>query len=400
MAMTMQIGVGLSLQEDPILAVKEAVRQARASIKKEKIDLAVVFSSSALAKAEMLKTISDLLGSTAIIGCSAAALISSQGIFQHGLLIMLLAFPEGITFNAACTKEISAKTSLIAGEELGEKLLHGFQTMRRNISVIFSDGEMKNGLNFIYGLQEKLGQSFPIVGASASDKLRFLKTYTYFNQEISSNAACGLLLGGKLIFGLGVKHGWKPLGKPRYVTKSAGNTIYEIDHKPAANIYEEYLTRNIAALTKELKHISMLYPIGIYLPGEEEYLLRNLVSIEKDGSLILQGDIPQGSLIRLMIGTKESCLAATKQAIEETQKGLFDQQADFIFVFNSLSRYSLLGRRAKEELEIIKAACGPDTPLVGIYTYGEQAPLKAIDYHGKAYFHNQTITILAIRGTN
>lgn len=398
--MAIQIGVGLSLQKDPVQAAKEAVRQARASIIKEKVDLAIVFSTSALAQPAMLKTISDLLSSTAVLGCSAAALISNQGVFLHGLLIMLLAFPEGITFNAACTKEISAKTSLIAGEELGEKLLHGFQTMRRNISVIFSDGEMKDGLNFIYGLQEKLGQSFPVVGASASDKLRFVKTYIYFNQEISGNAACGLLLGGKLIFGLGVKHGWKPLGKPRYVTKSAGNIVYEIDHKPAVNIYEEYLARNTAALIKELKHISVLYPIGIYLPGEEEYLLRNLVSIEKDGSLILQGDIPQESLIRLMIGAKESCLAATKQATEEAQKGLFDQQADFIFVFNSLSRHSLLGRRAKEELEIIKAAFGPDTPLIGIYTYGEQAPLKAIDYHGKTYFHNQTITILAIRGTN
>jgi hypothetical protein len=101
-----------------------------------------------------------------------------------------------------------------------------------------------------------------------------------------------------------------------------------------------------------------------------------------------------------MIGTKESCLAATKQATEEVKKGLCDQKADFIFVFNSLSRHFLLGRQAKEELEIIKSACGPDVPMIGIYTYGEQAPLKAIDYRGKAYFHNQTITILAIRGAN
>jgi len=37
-------------------------------------------------------------------------------------------------------------------------------------------------------------------------------------------------------------------------------------------------------------------------------------------------------------------------------------------------------------------------PIIGFYTYGEQAPLKAISYHGHAYSHNQTIAVLALGG--
>ena len=70
----------------------------------------------------------------------------------------------------------------------------------------------------------------------------------------------------------------------------------------------------------------------------------------------------------------------------------------FAFVFDSVSRYILLGRQANKELEIIKEGLGNDTPIIGIYTYGEQAPLRAIKYQGKTYFHNQTITILGIEG--
>ncbi|MBM3246906.1 MAG: hypothetical protein FJZ13_06270, partial [Candidatus Omnitrophica bacterium] len=288
------------------------------------------------------------------------------------------------------------KSTVNAGEELGKKLLYGFRGVRRDLGVMFSDGLIQDGSGLITGCQEKLGISFPLAGASASDNLSFKKTYLYYNQEIFSDAACGMLWGGKLNFGLGIKHGWKPLGKPRRVTKAKDNMVNEIDGLPAVKIYEEYFAKDIAGLRKDLKHISIFYPIGIYLPGEEEYLLRNISSIKEDGSLVFQGSVPQDCQIRLMIGTKESCLAATEQAAQEVKKGTQGRPLNFIFVFESVSRYLLLGRQAKQELEIIKTQLGADVPLIGIYTYGEQAPLRSINYRGKTYFHNQTVTILGV----
>jgi hypothetical protein len=99
-----------------------------------------------------------------------------------------------------------------------------------------------------------------------------------------------------------------------------------------------------------------------------------------------------------MIGTKESCLSATHQALYEMKQGLAGKPINFVFVFDSISRYILLGRQANSELEIIKEELGKDTPIIGIYTYGEQAPLKAINYQGRSYLHNQTITILGLGG--
>jgi len=402
----MQIGVGLSTDKDPVLAAEEATRLAKANMYNETFDLAIAFSSIDLSCASLLKTISLSLENAPIIGCSGAAIISNQGIFKHGLAVLLFSLPEDVYFNTACVRDIKTKTSLSAGKELGEKLLYGFKGSPRDLSIVFSDGLMEEGSNLVYGLQESLGRSFPLVGASASDNLRFFKTYLYFNQEVFSDAACGILWGGKLNFGLGIKHGWKPLGKPRYVTNSRGNIVYEIDNASATKIYEEYLACNLNELRKELKYISIFYPIGIHLPGEEEYLLRNILSIEEDGSLVLQGDVPQGSQIRLMIGTKESCLAATQQAVEEVKKVLplpiierkKKTSNNFVLVFDSISRYLLLRRDANKELQIIKEGLGQDTPIIGIYTYGEQAPLMATSYQGRSYFHNQTITILAMGG--
>ncbi len=404
--MNLNVSVGLSTEKDPIMAAKEAARQALIKFPGEKIDLAIAFSSIDLAYPVLLKTLSSSLNHAPIIGGSGAAIISNQGVFKHGLALMLLGLPKEADLNTACVKDIKTKTALAAGKELGEKLLAGLKDTRRVLSVIFSDGLMDEGSNLIQGLQERLGKSFPLAGASASDNLRFLKTYIYFNQELLMDSAAGILFGGRLTFGLGIKHGWKPLGKPRTVTKSLGNIIYEIDGEPAAKIYEEYLARNLRELKKEIKQLSVLYPIGMYLAGEKEYLLRNVISIEDSGAMRLQGNITQGSLIRLMIGTKESCLLATQQALNEARKGLLSQASDmsrgrsnnFVLVFDSASRYMLLRRDADKELKLIKEGLGENTPIIGLYTYGEQAPLAAISYQGQAYFHNQSIAILAMGG--
>jgi hypothetical protein len=401
------IGVGLSLGKNATAAAEEATRIAKINkTNKEKIDLALVFSSTGLSAAGLSKTLNSLLSGIPIIGSTGAAIISNQGVFENGLVLMLLSFPKGIYFSTAYTKDIKTKNAISSGEELGEKLLYGFKNLPRNLSLIFLDRLIEDSSNFIYGLQERLGQSFPFLGVSASDTAQSLKTSLYFNQGIINDGCAGILWGGRLAFGLGIKHGWKPLGKPHTVTASSGNIVETIDGEPAVKLYEEYLACDIPKLKKDLKHFSIFYPIGVFIEGEQEYLLRNIINIEEDGSLVCQGNIPQTSTIRLMISTKETCLNATYQAIDEAKKNLSSQVIKFskektsslAIVFSSISRYTLLRREAKRELEIIKENLLPDTPIIGLYTYGALAPLKASSYRGRAYFHNQTISVLIIEG--
>ena len=402
----MKVGIGLSIQRNTLLVGREVWDQASIKIGKDKIDFAILFTTINLASASLLKIIKNKLAGQPLIGCSSQAVITNSGIYKHAALLVLISC-EGLNMNAAFVKDIKTKGALSAGEELGGKLVQEFTGSQREFGIFFCDGLMEEGSKLILGLQERLGKSFPIIGASASDNLRFHKTYLFFNQEIFTDAAVGILLGGGLSFGLGIKHGWKPLGKPRTVTDSHGNVIERIDNKPAVSIYRDYFAKDIAGLKKELKYISTLYPIGLYLEGEEEYLLRNILSIEDNGSLVCQGDIPLGSQIRLMIGNKESCLLAARQASEEAKQNLSAlklgqpqkySSIDIAFVFDSASRYSLLRRGAIEELKMVKNAIGEDVPIAGFYTYGEQAPLKAIGYHGEAHFHNQTISVLGLGG--
>lgn len=396
--MNILTGIGISREKDTLKAAIEAAKEAKVKLRQAKASLAIVFSTIEFSHPNTLKLLHNILGDLPLVGCSSFGLFAGDDILKFGIMVILLSVPEEIYFNVASIKEVSTKTAVMAGEELGDKLSYGFKNVRRDMSVIFSDGLMRDASGFIWGLQERLGKSFPLAGASASDNITFTKTFQYFGSDVFSDGACGILWGGKLNFGLGIKHGWKPLGKPRYVTKSSDNIVYEIDGLPAATIYKEYFSLGLPQLRKELKRISVFYPIGIFLPGEKEYLLRNILSIEDSGALVFQGNVPQESMIRLMIGTKESCLEAARQAAEEAKRALSSKAINFVLVFNSVSRYILLGRQANKEAEIIRGVFGKNTPIIGIFTYGEQAPLKAIDYQGRAYFHNQSIEVIAIGG--
>ncbi|MFA5320599.1 MAG: FIST N-terminal domain-containing protein [Candidatus Omnitrophota bacterium] len=400
--MSIKAGLGISTDKDSIKAVKEAVLQAKQNLGDNvPPNVAIVFSSMEFAHLTMVKTISSMLGPIDVLGCSTAAVICNAGIFRHAIGIMLLSITSDTYYATGNITDIKYKTAMKAGEEFGEKLLAGFKSARRDLGIVFSDGMIDKNSNLIYGIQERLGSSFPLVGALAMDNLRYSKTFVYYNQTVESDAACGLIMGGNVNFGLGIKHGWKPLGKPRFITRASGNIAYEIDDIPAATVYEDYLDCNLKELRLELRRIGTFYPIGIYLPGEEEYLLRNITDIGEDGSLILQGNIPENSQIRLMIGTKETCFTAAEQAVNEAKSDLtansaFFPKINFALVFDSISRYMLLGRDAEKELDAVKKAVGPGVPVIGLYTYGEQGPLKSIDYHGKVYLHNQTISVLLV----
>lgn len=404
------IGVGLSLEKNPIAAAKEAAKLAKSRMQKGKVDLIIAVGSLSLSYLTLLKTISGSLPGAPIIGCSSPAIISSEGIFKDGLLLMALGFPADIYFNTALTKDIRAKNGLASGEELGGKLSHKIPNIPRALSLIFSNASAEENEKLIAGLQEKLGKSFPLIGAYLGDNTPSFRNYIYYNHEIVGDSCVGLLLGGRLNFGLGIRHGWKSLGKPHTATLTRGNIVEEIDGQPAIKFYQDYLGYDTNQLKNDLKLISVFYPLGVTVSNEEEYLLRSTLSIENDGSLRSQNNVPQGSKIRFMIGTKEACLEATKVAVEETKqivsRPITEQIAEkkkdgisrFALVFSSFYRHRLLRDEVEKELAIIKEGLGEKTPFIGFSTYGELAPLKTVSYRGEMYSRSHTLTILTIEG--
>jgi hypothetical protein len=384
---TIRAGLGLSTRKEHLLAARDALGMAQTQLASSQADLAIVISSPEFAHSGTLNAIKNALGPTPLVGASSRAVISAHGVDQHGLAVALVKFPEAAFCHAACVQDIKNKSGMDAGEELGEKLLRGFKGFQKDFGFVLSDvpAEMNSGI--IAG---------PLIGASLFDHLRVAGLTVYFEQYPLKNAVAGTLFGGKARLGLGVAHGWRPLGKPRLATKSQDNILYEINDLSASTLYEEYFACPLARLKKDLARISTYYPIGIQLGDKGKYLLRGVVSLEDNGSLIFQNPIPEQSSIRLMISTKESCLQATEEAALEAKNNLAGQEAKLVLVFNSVSRSIVLDEDINKEAKIIQDAFSPGVPCIGLMSYGEQSPIISVDYRGKVYFLDHSIVVAAI----
>ncbi len=392
----MLIGIGFSKTWDSFNAAKEASLLAKLQSHQREIDLAIVFCSTHYNGKEILRGIKEILPEAKIFGCTTAGIILSSGIENQGVAILAIKSIK-INFGLGAVQDIRSGEENFKGKELAKASLDSLGPHKKSFFMMLSDGLIANSSELIRGAQDVLGRSFPFVGGASSDNFTFNQTFQFFQTQVLTNSAVGIVFGGEINFGLGTKHGWKPLGKPRIATRCQGNIIKEIDAVPAIKIYEEYFGKDSQELHKiKLATMTVLYPLGVFVSGEQEYLLRNAIDVTGDGSLVCQGDVPQGSEIRLMMGNKESCLMAAEQAAREVIDNMHGKIPKLAFIFNSMARQKILGKLANKEIEIVKATLGEETQIFGFYTYGEDAPLKALNYFGQTYFHNETIAILGM----
>jgi hypothetical protein len=389
----MRVGVGLSDREDAFSAGREAAIVAQRQAKETEADLVIVFASANFEQKDLLKGVISVTGRAPLLGCTGAGEITVRGVEKRAIAVMIVS-SDKIEFATGLGEKIKENARAAGHHAAREAVKKGIKN--RSVFMMLPDGLTGNGADIIRGVQEILGTSFPIVGGSAADEFLFERTFQYYKGEIFSNSVCGVLLGGDIAFGLGARHGWRPLGKHRKVTRAHLNRIEKIDNKPAVEIYEDYFEKDIDNLREPLARMAILYPLGMAVPGEEEYLVRNALRVEKDGSLVCVGEVPEGTEIRLMMSSKELVLEAARIAANEALKGMEGVEIKLAIIFNSISRNKLLGRMAEREIEVVREVLGRDVPIIGFYSYGEQAPLRAQMHIGKSYFHNESIVILAI----
>lgn len=392
------IGVGTSSSEEAKKAAAEAAQRALAAARHPKDhppDLVIAFCSSLYPQAEILRTLHSLLHPKSFIGCSTAGEISSLGPSRRSIVLLVL---SSTTIHTSIGVGHSVHENPRAAGQQAAFMAAKNSPPKRHAFLIFPDSLAGNGADIIRGAQENLGTSFPIAGGSAGDDFRFQKTHQYFQQELLTDAVVGVLFSGELTVGIGVRHGWRPISKPQRVTKAHGNRVEELDGTRAANLYEEYFGAHAEELKQEaLARLTLAYPLGMAIPGEDEYLLRNVLKVDASGALVYTAEIPEQARVRLMMSNRQAVMSAAQTAAEKALQALGGKKPSLGFIFNSVARLKLLGFRAAEEIALVQKTLGPNpVPLIGFYGYGEQAPLGAEIHRGQSHFHNESVVVVSL----
>lgn|GEM_PF-1195139 len=394
--MPTSISIGFSQHPDPQNAALQACVQVKSQLNATETDLILVFASPAYIIPETQAVITRALKPKHLVGSSTGGIIMSNGVTNRGIAIVGIITDE-INIGVAALKEIDNQDMHYIGFDLARKATLDLNSSHREVFITFSEGIEKNSTAFIRGVRESLGSGFPVLGAISSDDFKYKNLSQFFQDQILRNSAVGLLLGGSFHLALGCKHGFKPLGKPRTVTKVDGYILRTIDNKPAVDIYKHFLGAEAEGLKKStFSSHAAIYPLGFYLEESNQYLLRNIIDILEDGSIVCHEGIPQGAEVHLMISNKDSCRNSAVEAAGYLKASLAEKPAKLILIFESLARHKILGRSAFNEIQDIKNILGSSTPIIGMCSYGEIGPFGTLNNIKNIYLQNESILMMAI----
>ncbi|MBI3630766.1 MAG: FIST C-terminal domain-containing protein [Candidatus Sungbacteria bacterium] len=397
--MSIIVGVGSSREKDSYQAGYEACKKALEGLHGQKPDLTIAFASSSFDQKELVRGIRQTNGTTPLVGCTSAGEITNEGPVQKSVGVMTIASDQ-ISFTTGLAKITGANAhqagQAVAGE-IKAKAPEPFSTL-----IMLPDVLTGNGADSVRGILEILGAHFPVVGGAPGDDFLFEKTYEYRDDTVETGAIAGIGISGKFSMGVGVRHGWIPIGMPMQVTKSKGAVVYELDHRPAISLYEDYFGQKAEELRKEpLAQMAITYPLGIKVPDIDEYLIRDPITVDEKGAITCAAEIPEGSEVRLMIGSKDKAIEAAQDAARKLMKDFeaAGSKPKFTLMFNCIAREKLFSQQAGDEIRAVMDIIGKDVPLLGFYTYGEQAPMRGEIRDTEKIntrFYNETVVLFAV----
>ncbi|MEF3077821.1 FIST signal transduction protein [Winogradskyella poriferorum] len=318
-----------------------------------------------------------------IIFGSACAEISSDTVNENSITITAIQFEKS---------NFIVKTSNVLNKDLdsyktGNELINQFPKEGLKYVFVVSEGSFINGSQLTRGMSASTDDNIVITGGLCGDDTRFEKTIAGYNENPKPGEIVAVgFYGETLDISFSIHGGWTPFGPERIVTKSEGNTLYELDGKPALDLYKSYLGDK----AKDLPSAALLYPLNVTSENEKQSIVRSILNIdEENNAVILAGDITKNSKVQLMMTNVDNIANASERAAKQALE-LRETKPELAMLVSCIGRKLVLDQRVEEEIEEVIEVLGNDTTISGFYSYGEIAP-----FHGEVacQLHNQTMTI-------
>jgi hypothetical protein len=321
-----------------------------------------------------------------VLGCSTSGEIHDTRLCDDSIAVAVVKFARTELRRADASVD-SPEDSFAAGEAIARSL------ERPDLRGVFllSDGLNVNGSELVRGLGTILPASVVVTGGLAGDGPRFARTWTLTGDGPRTNLVSAVgIYGASARIGHGSRGGWDIFGLERKVTRSKGNVLYELDGKPALALYKEYLGERSAGLPAT----ALLFPLALRPSRDSDLnVVRTVLAIdERTQSMTFAGDIPEGSLARLMRANFDRVIQGAGDAGVAAGKTLHAAGPVLAVAISCVGRRLVLGERTEEEIEAVKDVLPPGAAQIGFYSYGEISPLG----FGSCDLHNQTMTLTTI----
>lgn len=400
--MTTKLATGLSRGKDSAAVATEAVLQAKEQLGGSRVNLSIVYSSSLYDHRLVVDAVRKATNNAPLIGASTAGEFTEERVEKGSIAVGLLCSDDIKVFTAMA--EGVKQDTEAAIREVVAKLPGNVDGYPHLTAILLIDGLSGVGEEATLLASYLFGRELKIVGGMAGDDFKMEKTFVFSDDKVCTNALSVCLLSSKMPLFTSVKHGHIPLGRELKATRSEGNVLYEINDRPAWELWKEEtaeVARKRGIDVEKLKTPADIaqfftnYMLGLATETEGQYKLRWPMGINEDGSLNFTCGITEGTVFRIMDGSDlEKQISASEKAImiarQSAENAGYSKFAG-ILVFDCAVRQLMLKDRFSESVDRIKKVL-PGVPLLGWETYGE-IRLEPGQFSG---FHNTSSVVLLL----
>ncbi|MCP4501895.1 MAG: hypothetical protein GY822_18210 [Deltaproteobacteria bacterium] len=371
-------------------ALKAGIADLKAQLEDNPPSLVLFFASTSQTMQVFANELSAAFSDAKVLGASTAGEFTEKGDTKNAASIFAVAGDFsvqaglGTGLKGSVEKAVSnAVFHLPLGPEDG---------FSHRTGIVLLDPLAGNGEEASLLTSMMLGGDFSLAGGAAGDDLKMSATYVSCGTEVATDAITVAVVSSKKPLGLGVKHGHKSLSGPLRITRSEGAVVYEINGRPAFDVWAEETKDNAGLDPHSLQGddvgaFLLTYEAGLAVGSELK--VRAPLSKGDDGSLIFACGIPEGAVIRITESNPQRQIDSASTAAEQAFQQVNGECAGAV-VFDCICRNLILGDGFETAVRDMSKALG-DVKIAGFETYGE----VALDMGEMSGFHNTTTVLLA-----
>lgn len=231
----------------------------------------------------------------------------------------------------------------------------------------------------IRAIEAHVGSGVPIIGGTSADDDMSGQWQQFGDDRVARQAVSIAALFPSAEIGYAFHSGYEPTAHRGRVTRAAGRILFEIDHRPAARVYNEWTGGMISAVLPgggSLVPTASMTPLGnpVGRVGDVPYYrLAYPVEVVEEEALLLFTDVQQDMEIVLMTGTRDSLVSRAGRvgsAAIDNAPFLASEVQGALVLFCTGCMLAVQDR-LQESAENLRSALH-DAPFLCAFTLGEQ----------------------------
>lgn len=323
-----------------------------------------------------------------LIGCTTSGEICNDEIVEGSFSFLM------IDIDPAAFDIIRFRHEDRTAYSSGSRLFYHAQACFSNPGIfLLTSGVRVVGDGPVKGIRDMLQTEVPIFGGLAGDNIQHEATYVFTDDGVEDFGLAAMILDQDLVLmeGLTVS-GWRPLGKTHHITRAKDNLIYEIDHKPALDLFLsyfghiEYKPPNASGL----QTIPGQFPLKLYREDGSSYLRSLLIYDVEDRALLAAGEILPGVEFKFCPPPDFEVVEQTIQEFQNFHSP--DQGFEAMIMVSCKGRHNSFGPILDDEVSSIHNIW--KVPMAGFLANGEIG--KAIGGE-KCEFHNVSCSLFGLK---